>query len=195
MTESIEIKPADWTSFETVMGENGGCGGCWCMLWRSTKKQMDGRMGDSNRRAMKGIFDTGHVPGLIAWQENIPVGWIQVDRRGAFTRLETSRILKPVDDTDVWSIACFFIHKKHRKKGFSIRLLNAACDFVGENGGGILEGYPIDTPKKNYPSVYAWTGLLGAFDKVGFDEVARRSATRPIMRKVIAQNKGSQSNE
>lgn len=185
MSGAIEIRPADWVSFETVMGENGGCGGCWCMLWRSTKKQMDAHMGDDNRRAMKRVFDTGHVPGLIAWHDKTPVGWIQVDKRDVFTRLETSRVLKPVNDFPVWSIACFFIHKQYRRRGISIKLLQAACEFVRANGGGVLEGYPIDTPKKSYPSVYAWTGLLGSFEKLGFIEVARRSTTRPIMRKTV----------
>lgn len=182
---TIRIVPADWESFQAVMGDKGGCGGCWCMLWRLSKKQMDAGMGEPNRLAMKALFDAGHVPGLVCWNGDDPVGWIQVDQRTAFPRLETSRILKPVDDRPVWSISCFLVDKKHRKRGLSTRLLTAACGFVKEQGGTIVEGYPIDTPKKNYPSVYAWTGMVGAFRKAGFTEVARRSATRPIMRKLL----------
>lgn len=181
----IKIAPADWNSFQAVMGEKGGCAGCWCMLWRLPKKQMDAQMGEPNRLAMKAIFDAGHVPGLVCWNGENPVGWIQVDRRTAFPRLEKSRVLKPVDDQPVWSVSCFFIDKKFRKWGLSTRLLKAACVFVKERGGGVLEGYPIDTPKKNYPAVYAWTGMVGAFKRAGFTEVARRSATRPIMQKPL----------
>ena len=47
--------------------------------------------------AMKAIFDGGHAPGLVAWREGQAVGWIQVDRRSAFPRLESFRVLKPVD--------------------------------------------------------------------------------------------------
>ncbi|MCR9220420.1 MAG: GNAT family N-acetyltransferase [Alphaproteobacteria bacterium] len=181
-----DIGPADWDGFSAVMGEKGGCGGCWCMLWRVSKKEMDAGMGAGNRGAMKRLFDSGHVPGLVARHDGEAVGWIQLDERAAFPRLESSRILKPVDEQPVWSVACFLIDKRHRRKGLSVRLLEAACDWARSRGATILEGYPIDAPKRRYPAVYAWTGFVGAFRDAGFEEVARRSETRPIMRKSLA---------
>ncbi len=181
----FDIRPADWESFRAVMGDKGGCGGCWCMLWRLPKKQMDAQMGEDNRLAMKALFESGQISGLIAFVEDNPVGWIHLDDRSAFTRLASSRVLKPVDDKPVWSVACFLIDKRHRRKGLSARLLLGACDLARERGAQILEGYPIDTPKTRYPPVYAWTGFAGAFRRAGFSEVARRSPTRPIMRRVL----------
>lgn len=157
------------------------------MLWRLSKGEMDVGMGEGNRRAMQAIFDSGHIPGLIAWHDCEAVGWIQVDNRAAFPRLETSRVLKPVDHKAVWSVSCFLVDKRFRRSGLSARLLRAACTFAREQGATILEGYPIDTPKASYPPVYAWTGFAGAFREAGFEEVARRSATRPIMRKYLAE--------
>lgn len=185
---TFDIGPADWASFEEVMGEKGGCGGCWCMLWRKSKKQMDADMGAANRKSMGEIFESSAQPGLVARYEGSVVGWIQVDRRDAFPRLKSSRVLKPVDDREVWSVSCFFIDKKYRRQGLSRRLLDAACDWAKNNGASCLEGYPIDTPKAKYPPVYAWTGFVGAFKSAGFVEVARRSDTRPIMRKELSQN-------
>lgn len=184
----VDIRPADWDSFTAVMGEKGGCGGCWCMLWRLSKRDMEAGMGDGNRRAMKRIFDGGHIPGLVAWHDDEAVGWIQVDERSVFPRLDASRVLKPVDEKAVWSVSCFLVDKRFRRKGLSAQLLRAACEFARERGAVILEGYPIDTPKAGYPAVYAWTGFVGAFREVGFEEVARRSATRPIMRKQLARS-------
>ena len=149
------------------------------------KKQMDAQMGEGNRLAMKALFDSGQISGLIAFVEDDPVGWIHLDDRSAFPRLASSRVLKPVDDKPVWSVACFLIGKRHRRKGLSARLLLKACDLARERGAQILEGYPIDTPKTRYPPVYAWTGFAGAFRRAGFSEVARRSPTRPIMRRVL----------
>lgn len=187
---SLMTRVASWSDFEAVMGEKGGCGGCWCMLWRRSKKEFDANMGVGNRTAMKALFDArlkqGEVPGLVALVDDNPVGWIQLDRRSEFPRLEGSRVLKPVDDANVWSISCFLIDKNHRKQGLSTRLLEAACDLVKERGGGVIEGYPIDTPKNPYPAVYAFTGFVGTFRDAGFEEVARRSPTRPIMRRSIA---------
>lgn len=182
---TFEIEPATWESFSDVMGENGGCGGCWCMLWRQSSKGMAANMGESNRRLMQALFETGAVPGLVARQDGGAVGWIQVAPRSAFPRLERSRILQPVDDKPVWNVSCFLVHKAVRRQGLSRRLLEATCDFARDRGAAILEGYPIDTPKEKYPAVYAWTGFVGAYRAAGFKEVARRSATRPIMRRQL----------
>ena len=155
------------------------------MLWRLPRKQMQAGIGAGNRQAMKAIFDDGQVPGLIAWHEGIAVGWVQIDERSAFPRLSTSRVLQPVDDQPVWSVSCFLVHKPFRHQGLSVALLRAACDLAGARGAGMVEGYPVDPPKKNYAPVYAWTGFLGAFREAGFVETERRSPTRPIMRRQL----------
>ena len=155
------------------------------MLWRRTAKEMEAGKGDGNREAMKDVFDAGYVPGLVAMHGDEAVGWIQIDRRSAFPRLGSSRTLKPVDDQDVWSVSCFFIDKRYRRQGLSLDLLMAATDRARDQGALIVEGYPIDTPKEQYPPVYAWTGFLETFERAGFSEVARRSKTRPIMRKQV----------
>lgn len=180
---TVDIQPATWATFEAVMGEKGGCGGCWCMLWRRSAKQMEAGKGDGNRQAMKDLFEEEYVPGLIATYEKEAIGWIQIDRRSAFPRLAASRTLMPVDDKQVWSVSCFFIDKRFRRQGLSLRLLTAAVDLARSQGASIIEGYPVDPPKGKYPPVYAWTGFLDTFKRAGFSEVARRSVTRPIMRK------------
>ncbi len=188
---TISIMHASWDNFSAVMGKKGGYGGCWCMLWRLPKKQMDAQMGDANRQAMKAIFESGdRPPGLVAvhhaeGDQPKAVGWIQVAERHRFPRMEASRILKPVDDQPVWSVSCFLIQRPFRKQGLSVQLLEAACDFARAHGAEMIEGYPIDTPKANYPPVYAWTGLYRTFVRAGFIEADRRSPTRPIMRRAL----------
>jgi len=158
------------------------------MLWRRTARQMAAEKGDGNRRAMKALFDAGAVPGLVATRHGEAVGWIQIDRRSAFPRLASSQTLKPVDDRAVWSVSCFFVDKRFRRQGLSLALLTAATEWAGTQGATLVEGYPIDTPKDRYPSVYAWTGFVQTFRKAGFHEVARRSETRPIMRKPLGRD-------
>ncbi|HMQ92785.1 MAG TPA: GNAT family N-acetyltransferase [Amaricoccus sp.] len=183
---TLEIRPADWEGFAAVMGERGGCGGCWCMLWRRSKAEMDAGMGAPNRAAMADLFAPGDGPGLVARRDGLPVGWIQVDRRAAFPRLARSRVLRPVDAQPVWSVACFLVDRTARRQGVSVALLRAACGFARDRGATILEGYPVDPPKPRYPPVYAWTGFVGTFRAAGFEEVARHAPTRPIMRRHLA---------
>jgi hypothetical protein len=63
--------------------------------------------------------------------------------------------------------------------------LKEAVRWVAKRGGNLVEGYPTDTAKKQ-PAAFVFHGLLGAFRRAGFREVARRSKTRPIVRKKAA---------
>ena len=184
--EILDLTPERWSDFERLMGPRGGAGGCWCALWRLPAKAWEAGKGDDNKALMHAVVAAGGAPGLLAYDGAEPVGWISVAPRRDFPRLANARVLKPVDGAEVWSISCFLIKNTHRKQGLSTALLNAACDFVQRRGGRIVEGYPIDTTgKPAYPAVYAWTGLLATFQAAGFEEVARRSATRPIMRRAV----------
>jgi len=176
------VTPKRWSDFETLFGEKGACGGCWCMLWRLTRKEFDQQKGEANRRAMKKIVDSSEIPGLIAYSGKQPVAWCSVAPRESFSALERSRVLKRIDDAPVWSISCFFIRKDFRKQGLSVRILEAAVDYVKKQGGKIVEGYPVEPKKGKTADVFAWTGLASFFKRAGFVECARRSETRPIMR-------------
>jgi GNAT superfamily N-acetyltransferase len=177
---------ARWKDFVILFGDRGACGGCWCMLWRLPRKEFEAGKGEGNKRAMKKIVDSGKVPGILAYHGQRAVGWCAVAPRSEYVALTRSRILKPVDDHPCWSIACFFIDKAYRRKGISSRLLEAASTHAKSRGADLLEGYPVE-PKsdKDIPPAFAWTGLPGAFFRAGFKEVARRSPTRPIMRKAL----------
>ena len=171
-----------WSDFEKLFGERGACGGCWCMLWRLTRKEFERQKGDANRQAMKAFVESGNIPGILAYSQKQPVAWCSVAPRESFPALERSRILKKIDDEPVWSISCFFIQKSYRKRGLSLHILNAAVDYVRKQGGKIVEGYPVEPKKDKTADVFAWTGLVSFFKKAGFVECARRSETRPIMR-------------
>lgn len=157
------------------------------MLWRLSKADYDKGAGAGNRRAMEKLASGKPAPGLLGYLDGQPVGWISVALRHKFPRLEKSRVLKPVDEQDVWSVSCFLIAKPYRRQGIAVRMLEAACDFVREHGGSIVEGYPIAPTKQPYPATYAWTGFEKVFRRAGFEEVARRSPTRPIMRKSLVE--------
>lgn len=171
-----------WGDFEELFGPRGACGGCWCMHWRLTRSEYERDKGENNRRAMKKLVESGEVPGIIAYEGGEPVAWCSVAPRESFTRLGRSRILKPVDDKPVWSIVCFFIAKRARKSGISLAILNEAVRYAGGRGAGIVEGYPVEPKKGMTADVFAYTGLASVFRRAGFEEVARRSETRPIMR-------------
>ena len=176
------LTPSRWSDFELLFGRHGASGGCWCMWWRETAKEYEAKKGETNRRAMKALVNAGRVPGLIAYHDKQPVGWISVAPREEFKRLATSRILKPVDGSPVWSVICFYIARSHRGRGAGRRLLRAAVEHVRKRGGRIVEGYAVEPAAGRTHDIFAYQGPAALFRSVGFKEVARRSATRPIMR-------------
>jgi GNAT superfamily N-acetyltransferase len=176
------VTPDRWEHLEVLFGVRGACAGCWCMWWRQTRAEHEQSKGEPNRQALRQIVLAGEVPGILAYAGDRPVGWCAIAPREAFPRLERSRTLKRVDDAPVWSITCLFVERQYRKQGVSTRLVQAAINHARANGATIVEAYPVEPRGPNIPPVFAWTGVASTFRQLGFTEVARRSATRPIMR-------------
>lgn len=172
-----------WKDFEKLFGEKGACAGCWCMYWIMKRKEYDEKRKDGRtKKEMKKIVNQKIVPGIIAYDDNKPIGWIAVQPRENYPVLNNSKILAPIDDNPVWSIVCFFVHKDFRRKGLSIELIKHAVSFAKKNKAAIVEGYPVETRTEKAAPPFIWTGTSSAFLKAGFNEVTRRSPTRPVMR-------------
>lgn len=152
------------------------------MTWRLPRARFEKGKGASNRAAFRRRVCSGAPPGVLAYVEGEPVGWCAVAPREEYDYLARSRVLRPIDDRAVWSVSCLFVAKAYRSRGLSVKLLRAAVEMAGETGAEIIEGYPVIPYAQRMPDAFAWTGTLAAFRAAGFEEVARGSPKRPIMR-------------
>jgi GNAT superfamily N-acetyltransferase len=152
------------------------------MWWRLTSSEFDQRHGAGTRRGLKTLVDKGRVPGLLAYVDGRPVGWVSVAPREEFGRIERSRQLRPIDDQPVWSIVCFYIDRKSRGRGVGTALLRGAVEYAGKNGAEIVEAYPVDAKDRKIPAAELYTGTVEMFLDAGFEEVADRGGRRRIMR-------------
>lgn len=177
-----------WRDLETLFGPHGADGGCWCMWFRLRRRDFDRNSGEQNRRAMRGIVDSGEVPGLLGYAGGEPVGWVSLGPRDKFPHLEHSRTLKRVDEQPVWSVVCFVVDQRFRRQGLMTKLLSAAIDYARKRGAKIVEAYPVEL-KGELSGYSGYTGIVSTFRKVGFVEVLRRSQDRPIMRYFIEEAK------
>ncbi|MBA4313641.1 MAG: GNAT family N-acetyltransferase [Chlorobiaceae bacterium] len=186
--DKLTFKPLTiktWKDFETLFGERGACGGCWCMSWRLSRTDFEKKKGDGNKRAMKKLVNNNEQIGAIAFLNGKPIGWCAVAPRENFIKLENSRVLKRIDDKSVWSITCFFLAKEFRRKGYSVELLKGVIDSCKKKKVKIIEAYPIIPYSSNMPAAFAWTGILSSFKKAGFVIAKQWSKARPIMRYYI----------
>lgn len=171
-----------WNDLVALFSENTVARGCYCMWFRQTRSQSQKNFGECNRAALKRIVDSGEIPGLLGYIEGKPVAWVSVAPRAAFSVLNRSSVLKPVDDSPVWSVVCFFTSKPYRRQGVTLAMLEAAVEFARQNGAQIIEGYPL-IPKSCKDQVpFLFPGIYDTFIKAGFIEVARRSERHPVMR-------------
>jgi len=179
------LTPERWEDFERLFGPRGACGGCWCMTPRLTRAEYERGKGEGHRRAMKAIVTGGEVPGVLGYRGGVAVAWCAVGPRAAYSQLARSRILKPVDDQPVWSIVCLFVAKDHRGGGVSTAMIEGAVAYARSRGARIVEAYPVEPRKSPMPAVFAYTGIASSYLAAAFEEVARRSETRPIVRRVL----------
>jgi len=155
------------------------------MHWKLTRAQYEKHKGAGNRRKLREEVASGSSPGLLAYDGRTPVGWCRIGPRDEFSTLDRSRVLKRVDDQPVWSVPCFFVARDYRGRGVSTALLRAASEHARKKGAKLLEGYPVEPKKRHMPELFAFTGLASMFFRQGFKEVARRSETRPIVRRPV----------
>jgi GNAT superfamily N-acetyltransferase len=178
------LTPDRWDDLEALYGSNGADGGCWCMWFRLTRSQFatqcqDG--GPANREALREITMRGDVPGILAYEGGVPIGWCSVAPRDQFPALDRSPLFKRRDDTPVWSIVCFYVDRKQRSRGVMAYLVRAAMEYVREHGGGVIEAYPR-CGEGHIEAASGYVGLLSVFTMAGYVEVARPSPTRSIVR-------------
>jgi GNAT superfamily N-acetyltransferase len=141
--------------------------------FKETKKE-------GHKQLMRELVEGGVEPGIIAYADGVPAGWVALAPRENYKRLATSDHLGPVDDKAVWVIPCFFIHRDYRRQGLMGKLLSAAVAYARSKGVKTLEAFPLDVEEK-INSMSLFSGKSAVFYGLGFKEVARRDY-RPILR-------------
>jgi GNAT superfamily N-acetyltransferase len=156
------------------------------MWFRRTRAEYREGRGDGNREALRQLTATNELaPGLLAYDGGRAVGWVSVAPRVDYVRLARSRTAKRIDETPVWSVVCFFIDKEARGRGVMHALVAGAVEYARSHGARVIEAYPQDTAVSPASADAAFVGLMAAFERAGFVEVARHTAARPMMRLTV----------
>lgn len=177
-----EVDAERWDDLCELFGPSGAYSGCWCMWWRISGNEFGANGNAGNRAALDALAQQGRPLGLLAYENGVPVGWASVAPREDFPRIGRSRALKPVDDQEgVWSVPCFFIHRRHRGTGVATALLDKAVAHARKKKAKALEGYPVDTDGERKANADLFTGTIGLFEKAGFEIVTRPATGRRVV--------------
>jgi GNAT superfamily N-acetyltransferase len=150
------------------------------MYWRIGSAYRN-RPRQQNRAAFRQLVKRGPPPGLLAFDDDTPIGWCQLTPRAALPWLEQARFFKRVDNVPVWSISCFYVRRSYRKRKVIAALITAALKAAKRGNAPAVEVYPVDTDKPQSTS-NLFTGVASTFARAGFKTLMRCRPSRPIMR-------------
>jgi GNAT superfamily N-acetyltransferase len=178
-----------WEDLVALFGTSPVMSSCWCMHHRVRASEFS-RFGTEarqrNREMMYGLITAGMIPGLLAYVDDRPAGWISVSPREDYVRLRHSPPLRAVDDEPVWSIVCFYTCREYRRQGITMALIEAAMRYAAAHGAATVEAYPVATWEGKVGPSDAYTGIASTFRALGFSEVGgsghSRGQPRIVMR-------------
>ena len=187
--EIVPLTPDRWPDVTTLFDEGGDPKSCSCMFWRVRSKDWSFANAAEAREGLHRLVDEGRdpAPGLLAYADGRPVGWVSVAPREDYRRLTNSRVRPLIDDRPVWSIVCFVVSRSARGQGLTTRLLDAAMDYAMERGAPALEAYPVDVGDGRVPAAVGYTGLLSTFLAAGFEVVHQIDSPQATVRRVIVR--------
>jgi GNAT superfamily N-acetyltransferase len=130
----------------------------------------------------RALCEREHPPGVVTYLDGTPVGWCSISPLSDIPRLESSKLIRPIDDLPVWSILCFLVRPGFRRRGVTKALLQGAIAFARAAGAPALEAYPIDAEGSRLDVTLSYVGFTSTFEAAGFRrvvETAGKSAGRP----------------
>lgn len=190
--ETHPLTPARFDDFADVVNPNRRANHCWCLSHRVGAAEI-ASLGDTREDAMRALCARRVRPGVVGYADGVPVGWCSISPRSAIPKLEASKLIRPIDDLDVWSIICVVIRGGHRRQGHTTRLIEGAVAYARERGAPAVEGYPVDAEGERMDTTMAFVGTRTMFEAAGFEAVGTTDAQgsgrpRIVMRRATTQN-------
>lgn len=92
------------------------------------------------------LLEAGRAHGIIVYDAGDPVGWCQFGPSHELPLVDDEG--QPCDHSEQagaarWRITCFVTAKSHRRRGIATMALRGALQSIREQGGGVVEAYPV----------------------------------------------------
>ena len=165
---------------------------CWCASFHITGN-VKARAREDNREVLTARTVEGPSPGLLGYRDGRVVAWVSVAPRAGYPKLSNRDYMEaapagdPESDDRVWSIVCFVVDPRERRRGLARVMLTAAVEHARAAGATAVEAYPIDPLGERIPNPIAYGGTRSMFEEAGFRVVGERLAgrtrwPRPVVR-------------
>jgi GNAT superfamily N-acetyltransferase len=172
---SLVVVPAGPDHFDDVVAVLNPA--CMCQYWRMTSGEYSrAKPLEARAAALRAQLAERPAPGLVAYLDGEPTGWVGFGPRDRIGRLVRSRTIPKVDDLPVWAIYCFTVRVGYRRQGIARALLDGVIEYAREQGAPALEAYPVDTAGRRIHGTAAYVGTAGMFERAGFQRVLETDA-------------------
>ena len=144
--------------------------GCYCHFYHfaGDMEQWGKATKEQNKSATKMLIKDGTMNGLLAFIDNEPAGWCNVNSKDVYEKIPINSESEDIPDGKIASIVCFLIAPSHRRKGLSRKLLKHAIKTLKEEGFAWIEAYPR---KGDLSDAHSYHGPVSLFDSEGFKVV------------------------
>jgi GNAT superfamily N-acetyltransferase len=182
------VTPTRWDDVVDLFERKGPRGGdpvtngCWCQYWFLRGRAYHDGFAGANRDRLEAEVAERGLHALLAYADGVPVGWCRLGPRDVFERLAHSPSAPRIDDEEVWSVVCFYVHPTAKRNGVASALLGHALEHAAKNGARILEGYAV---RKGHMNLDAYTGYLPMFLDAGFEPVHEGQRRIVVRRRLL----------
>ncbi len=194
MTFTIEALTVDHLAhLNMLFSSDAAAHLCRCMWFIKPVRQYHADGAEGNWEDFQALARESETTlGLIAYDQDIPVGWCATGPRSRFfraIRTPTYNGRDPSEDNEVWLVPCVFILPSARGRGLGQRLIRAAVEHAAAHGAKAIEAFPYIGSKRR--SVDIQVGFQANFVANGFRESRRPSDQRIVMRKDLQPDQPS----
>jgi len=166
--------------------DNPDWSGCYCQFYHfpGSIKEWEDATKEQNRNASEKLILEDKMKGFLAYVNNQPVGWCNVNKKEAYSNIPYEDELGENAKNKIASIVCFLISPSYRKKGIARTLLQKTIVNLRENGFKWLESYPREGELSD---AHSYHGPVSLYSSEGFF-VVKETENSIVMRKNLTAN-------
>ncbi len=184
----ISIKPltpglldAYLSFFDTMtFEENPDWAQCYCFSFHFTGTKQEWNR-DRNRASVNDFVNDGRMTGYLAFHDEQPVGWCNVNKRENYQSLLKYYNLDVKPEEKACSLVCFLVRPEYRRQGIAGRMLERISSDYSKLGYDFIEVYPA---KGDLSAEGLYRGPIALYERNGF-RIEKELDDYLVMRKAL----------
>lgn len=148
--------------------------GCYCRFYHEedTTQEWTHRSSSQNRRETIEAIKNGEMTGFLAYDQDKPVAWLNVQEVEKFNRLKS--VFNDYYDKGYILSICFVVHPDYRNQGLASLLLKHSISYFRSLE---YKGMLALPPKEVYDIQKTYRGTLNMYIKQGYEFVEEKDDT------------------